>query len=451
MEIQLIDCDKITFPTIDQADGRFNKRTAQDIAKSIKADRMVHPIVVRLDPGNPGRYRGIQGRHRHHAMQCLLKKQSIACHVLTMDDVEATLAAITENLFRHDLNPTERSRSIRRWYEHFRVIYPERVGKGKAGGAAKKKKAQDSKQAKANLAFASQTQNGHAGSMKVDNETSPNFTQRLAAATGVSQTTAKRELRLALNLTTDQLDVCRWKRLNKGQIASIASIQEPSQRKQVVDQIAEGRGFDEAWRKVNPKAKKASGKSRDQEAAEAAARQEEQPDLSDADWFQQFCGDKAKMIPNLERFQADALVFRRLAKLRHLFRTKAKATLEAAKLDQGTGPFLKVVQLLMAITHPNEWPVCGACKGDGRNEVGNKCLACSGAGYLLESPTTEPTIVAEIKRDDRSADSVAKPELSPPVTLAANAARDPIPDRFDPYAQDYYGEDARAQMSQVGP
>jgi hypothetical protein len=155
------------------------------------------------------------------------------------------------------------------------------------------------------------------------------------------------------------------------------------------------------------------------------------------------------MIPNPARFQADALVFRRLAKLRHLFRTKAKTTLEAAKLDQGTGPFLKVVQLLMAIRHPNEWPVCVPCNGDGRDEGGDQCSTCSGAGYLLESPAAAPTILAEIKRDDRSADSVAKPEPSPPVTLAANPARDAVPDIFDPYAQDDYGEDAMAQMSQV--
>ena len=89
MDIQLIDCDKITFPTTDQGEGRFNKRTAQEIASGIKADRNVHPIVIRPDPGNPSHYLGIQGRHRHHAMQCLLKKQSIACHVLTMDDAEA--------------------------------------------------------------------------------------------------------------------------------------------------------------------------------------------------------------------------------------------------------------------------------------------------------------------------------------------------------------------------
>ena len=404
--------------------------------------------MIWLDPGNPGHYLGIQGRHHPHAMHFLLKKPSIACHVLTMDDAEATLAAVTENLFRHDLHPTERSRSIRRWYEHFRTSYPERVGKGKAGGAARKKTAQDSNQAKAKLAFASQAQNGQAGATKVENQTPPNFIQRLAAATGVSQTTAKRELRLALNLTNDQLEVCECRKLNKGQIASIANIKEPAQRKKVVDQIASGRGFDEAWRQVNPKAKKASGKSRDQEAAEAAASQEEQLDLNDAEWFQQFCGGKAKMIPNPERFQADALVFRRLSKLRHVFRTKAKATLEAAKLDQGTGPFLKVVQRLMAISHPNEWPVCVPCKGDGRDEVGNECSTCSGAGYLLESPATAPTLVAESKRDDRSAESEAKPD--PPVTLATDPTKDAVPNHFDPYAQDHYGEDAMAQMSQVG-
>jgi ParB-like chromosome segregation protein Spo0J len=241
MQIQLIDCDKIAFPTTEPGEGRFNTRTAQEIASGIKPDRMVHPIVIRPDPGKPDHYLGIQGKHRHHAMQCLLKKQSIACHVLTMDDAEATLAAITENLFRHELDPTQRTRSIRRWYEHFRAIYPERVGKGKAGGAARKKKAQALNEAKANLAFASQAQNGQAASPRVESESPPNFTQRLAATTGVSQTTAKRELRRALNLTSDQLDVCQSRKLKKGQIASIANIKEPAQRKKVVDQIAHGR------------------------------------------------------------------------------------------------------------------------------------------------------------------------------------------------------------------
>jgi ParB-like chromosome segregation protein Spo0J len=448
MDIQLIDCGKITFPTTDQGEGRFNTRTAQEIANDIKADRKIHPIVIRLDPGNPGHYLGIQGRHRHHAMHFLLKKPSIACHVLTMDDAEATLAAITENLFRHDLHPTERSRSIRRWYEHFRALYPERVGKGKAGGAARKKKAQDSKQAKAKLAFASHAQNGQAGATKVENQTTPNFTQRLAAATGVSQTTAKRELRLALNLTTDQLEVCGCSKLNKGQIASIANIKEPSQRKKVVDQIAKGRGFDEAWRQVNPKAKKASGKSGAQEAAEAAASQEEQPDLSDADWFQQSCGDKAKMIPNPGRFRADALVFRRLSRLRHLFRTKAKATLETFDLGPCSGPLIKVVQVLMALAHPNEWPVCVFCNGHGEDEVGKECSRCSGAGYLLESPAATPTTIADVKRDDRSADSIGKPDPSPPMTLAVI---DAVPDLNDPYGDEYLArlEEVEAETSEA--
>jgi ParB family transcriptional regulator, chromosome partitioning protein len=437
MNVQTLECDKIEFLTTDQVLGRLNLRAARELVTSIKADRRVNPIVVRPNPEKPGHYLGIQGREHHHAMLVLLKKPSIACHVLTMDDPEAILAAITANLFRHELDPTERIRSIKRWYEHFRTIHPDLVDKGHAGGAARKKKVQDPKQAKVKLNFASQA------------EKSLNFAERLAAATGVSETTAQREVRRAINLTDEQLEVCQWKKLKKGQIASIASLAK-SERKQVVDLIANGRGFDEAWRQVDPKAKKASGKSRDQEAAEAAAKREEQPDLSDADWFDQCCGDKAKMIPNRERFKADALVFRRLSKPRHLFRTKAKATLEATDQGLGTGPFIKMVQFLMAVSHPNEWPVCVPCNGDGKDEVGNECSTCSGAGYLLECPAVAPTILAELKRDDPSANSVAKPDPSPSVTVVADVAIAPVFDDEDPFPfDDDEMELAAIEMSEV--
>jgi ParB-like chromosome segregation protein Spo0J len=387
MEIQLIECDKIEFPTANKDLRTFHMKVARGRAESIKEQRMYHPIAVRANPGKPGYYLGVQGKHRHYAKGAILKEPLIECNVLEMGDEEAEMAAIAENLFRHGLSQPQRTMAVKRWRESFLAKHPELVGKGKAGGAAMKKKARGRREAKINLSLASgvDTREGRAEAKGVRDENALSFTKMLAAATDVSEATAKREQRLAANLTDEQLVVCEQMELTKGQMESIANIKDETQRAEVVDLIAAAVEFDDAWRQVNPDAKKATGKSREREAAEAAAEREEQPVLSDDEWFEQSCGEKAAMLADPAKFKADALIFRRVTEPRHLFRVAVKRVLKDAKAAKVIGPFYHAMNRVVSVSHPRDWFLCGGCRAKGVGEDGGPCKTCHGACYQVRT------------------------------------------------------------------
>ena len=136
MDIQTLDCDKILFPGTDETTPSFQKDLAEIIALSIETDRLYHPIAVRADPDKPHCYRGVHGRHRLHAQYRILKRSTIDCVVLDMDDEDAASAAQAENAFRREMSWAERALVLRAWYRQYKAKHPERVGRGQAGLAA---------------------------------------------------------------------------------------------------------------------------------------------------------------------------------------------------------------------------------------------------------------------------------------------------------------------------
>ena len=422
MAIQLIECDKIAFPKTGKRAQEVDVGVAQGIADSIRAERMYNPIVVRPHPDKPGHFVGVQGKHRLYAKARLLKERCIECSVFEMDDEEAEMAGISENVFRLKLSQYEKTRAVKRWHEIFKAKHPELVGKGAAGGAAMKRKAEGRRKAKAKLAVASKgdTVERTDGAIGAEDENAASFSKRLAAATDVSETTAKREQRLAINLTDAQIDICEREGLTKGQMESIANIKDEEQREAVLGEIEFGIEFDEAWRAVNPDAQKATGKSRELEAAESAAEQEEQPKLSDDEWFNRYCAEKAALLGSPAKFKADALVFRRITEPRLLFRSKVKATLQDAEATKVTGPFHNAVDRVVSVSHPRDWPLCSRCEGGGFDGDRGRCMTCAGAGYLLKSePLCEslPTFAGE-DHHDRVAAATTEPDPSIPQSIA---------------------------------
>ncbi len=408
MEIRLIACGKVEFPKLNKDSRDFDMGVAKGIARSIKEEGMLHPIGVRVNPDKPGYYLGVQGRHRLYAKDNLLKEELIECNVLDMGDQEAEMATVTENLFRHNLSQAQKTRAVKLWREIYIAKHPELVGKGKAGGAAMKKKAECLRKAKANLTFASEGETGEerAKAEGVSDKDALSFAKTLAAVTGVSDATAKREQRLAANLTEEQILVCEKWQLSKGQMESIANIRDEKQRAELVDLIDFGLEFDDAWDQANPKAKKATGKSREREATEAATEREQRPDLSDDAWFDRFCGEKAALLGSLAGFKADALIFRRITGPRYRFRAEVKGTLNDAKRAKVTGPFYESVERFVSEGHPKDWPLCNGCAGSGVDGSGVGCTTCRGAGYLLKSPPAGPTTVVGGDRAQRTTSPV---------------------------------------------
>lgn len=56
METRMIECSLIDEPRIDRSTRSFNKDFATNLAASIKAEGLYNAIVVRPNPGKPGRY-----------------------------------------------------------------------------------------------------------------------------------------------------------------------------------------------------------------------------------------------------------------------------------------------------------------------------------------------------------------------------------------------------------
>ena len=116
MDTQLIACKLIDVP-----EGRRRLRTSPRSSPSSLADSHqgrgeYNPIVVRPDPAPPGRYIGVQGRHRLYAMKKVLKEQFIRATVIEdMDDTDADMAPIAENLWRNPLTKAQHARALKRW------------------------------------------------------------------------------------------------------------------------------------------------------------------------------------------------------------------------------------------------------------------------------------------------------------------------------------------------
>lgn len=415
MEIRLIACDKIEFPTANEELRTFHLEAAQELAQDIEERGMFHPIAVRPNPAKPDYYLGIHGRHRLYARAMILKHPLIECNVLEMSDEEAEAAAITENLFRLAFSQPQKTKAIKMLREIYVAKYPERVGKGKAGGAAMKRKAQVRKKAKSKLDFASGEKGEESPSAAPGgkDENARSFPAVLAAISGISESSAKREQRLAVNLTDWQLSLCDVLKLNKGQMESLATIKSEAERDQVLSYVRVGKKFDDAWREVDPGGEMARGKPRSRAAAVAAAKEDERPELSDDEWFEQNCGETAAKLANPASFKSDALIFRRAAEPRHLFRIALKMALKDHRKAKTIGPFQSAINVVTCISHPRNWTLCGGCGGSGEDRTGAGCTTCRGAGYLLKSPPEDLTTVARGNHEDRTASPGKGPATSP--------------------------------------
>lgn len=89
---------------------RFDEAALESLAKSISAQGVVQPIVVR--PGPSGRYEIIAGERRWRAAK-LAGLSRIPAVVRSMEARAAMATALVENIQRADLNPLEQADALR--------------------------------------------------------------------------------------------------------------------------------------------------------------------------------------------------------------------------------------------------------------------------------------------------------------------------------------------------
>ena len=118
-------------PNPDQPRTNFKKEDLEELASSIKKNGLLQPILVRK---KGDRYQIIAGERRWQACKSLGMK-TVPIRVKNVDDDEAIVLALIENIQRNDLNPIEEAYGYRRMMERGKMTQSEvaqAVSKGRS-------------------------------------------------------------------------------------------------------------------------------------------------------------------------------------------------------------------------------------------------------------------------------------------------------------------------------
>lgn len=111
--------------------GRYQPRTRMDegalneLADSIRAQGVMQPILVRPLDGKPnGKYEIIAGERRYRAA-CLAGLEEVPVLVREVEDENAAVMALIENIQREDLNPLEEAQGVKRLLDEFGLTHEQ--------------------------------------------------------------------------------------------------------------------------------------------------------------------------------------------------------------------------------------------------------------------------------------------------------------------------------------
>jgi|GEM_PF-5009147 len=83
------------------------------LIESIRTVGLQNPLIVRAVPDEQGVYEVIEGSRRLHALKTL-GYPTVECRIAAMDDQQALLASLHENIFRGDITAAELARGLQR-------------------------------------------------------------------------------------------------------------------------------------------------------------------------------------------------------------------------------------------------------------------------------------------------------------------------------------------------
>ena len=132
-EITRIDLDKLEISPYNVRDverlerDRKERKRIEELAKSISAQGLIHPIVVRKSRKDPEKYEIIVGARRYKALKLLrdrgeLPKElegGIPARIIEVDDERALLMSLTENIQMRTITEEEKRRAIERLHVEF--------------------------------------------------------------------------------------------------------------------------------------------------------------------------------------------------------------------------------------------------------------------------------------------------------------------------------------------
>lgn len=118
-------------PNREQPRKIFDEKALEDLAKSIKQNGIIQPLLVR--PLSDGSYQLVAGERRWRASR-MAGLHEVPVTIREMTDEEASVFALIENLQREDLNPVEEAEGIKSLIETYGFTQEEaaeRVGKSR--------------------------------------------------------------------------------------------------------------------------------------------------------------------------------------------------------------------------------------------------------------------------------------------------------------------------------
>jgi len=209
----------------------------------------------------------------------------------------------------------------------------------------------------------------------------PGSAAHFAALSGRPPRTVRRQMRLAKMFTSDELEILGRHNLTQQKMEEISRIGDKTKRKKVIALIDSGMEFNEAYKEVTGQEPDLTSRTKAEKQLKAAAKQEMAPELTDDDWFEAKCGEKAKLLGDTKSYKADALLYRDIIEARAKFRSAVEAALDKRKKAGPVGFLWRAINRIISLTHPREWPVCEKCTGKGKTEDGMICRTCKGACF----------------------------------------------------------------------
>lgn len=112
--------------------GKYQPRNSMDeaslleLSESIKSQGVIQPILVRMIKSNQGqkKYEIIAGERRFRAAK-LAGLKEIPVLIKQVEDENAAIIALIENLQREDLNPLEEAQGIKRLLDEFKLTHEQ--------------------------------------------------------------------------------------------------------------------------------------------------------------------------------------------------------------------------------------------------------------------------------------------------------------------------------------
>jgi ParB-like chromosome segregation protein Spo0J len=356
----------------------LNKLVAQEIADSIRVQGLYSSILLRPlpKPDGPALYELVYGLHRLYACTNILGWDKIPAVVVALDDEDTKMARLIENCARKRLKRRELFEHVAEW----RKIHAAKVGAkniddlriGRQRGVAKSPAATSDES----------DEEGTTESEPAPVVPEPNLQKSIAHATGTSDRTAHRTIRVATmidQLSEEEKEIIfpeeGDREPDKKQLEALADLTMMSVS-EVLKLVASGMPWEQAIATGN----KRPGRKPSPVSPPSI------DDLSDDDWVQTTCADRLAQLKRKTVFKGDAILYRKFAKLRKRVLADVEALLLASKSTGPRGPFHVLLERAFRVNHPDEWAICGFCQGAGKlTENGSvaPCSHCYGHGYRL--------------------------------------------------------------------